>query len=137
MKFLLVSLFLLLSATPSFAEVCDKERPSWIPSDGPVSQFEHLISFLTTPSGVISIVLIIAALFFRNLWLSTFSALMLWMFAAGYLEIWFWWRDPVVLAAYREGCIGAPFLTTVLLISTAVGIVVIARKQTENRSPDG
>ncbi|MGJ8597941.1 DUF3153 domain-containing protein [Sulfitobacter sp.] len=54
----------LLTASPAFAEVCDKKRPRWNPKNGSVNQFEEQYFFFASPLGIGLIIIIMATPYF-------------------------------------------------------------------------
>jgi len=111
MKRILITILMLLTASPAFAEVCDKERPRWDPKSGSVNPFEELYFFFTSPVGIGLIIMIVATLYFRKRWLSIISAALILLIAAITAANWFWLGDDILNAAYREGCRASPLVT--------------------------
>lgn len=62
-----------IASTPVAAEVCDKVRPDWNPTNGPVNQLEDLALFLGEPLGLIVLALTLAAILLREIWLTAVS----------------------------------------------------------------
>ena len=114
----------LITSTPASAEVCDKVRPAWTPQDGPVSQFENLALFLFEPIGLIAIGLTLGALLIRSAWFSAVAIVILMLMGALTVSTWSE-GDDVISFAISEGCITAPYLTTILLIAMAASIVTL------------
>ena len=99
---------------PAFAEVCDKVRPEWSPTDGPVSALGEVKSLLLSPPGfffALPLALALAATLRPRRWLlalCTGAALIV----AGLLI----GGDSEIMAFARaEGCVGPPGLTYALL----------------------
>ena len=99
-----------------WAEVCDKEVPSWSPSDGPVNQWDSLVNFFTHPLGLFLIFTLVVAFFLRERWLwvlttSLYSLIALQTFAS--------WRDrdEIFNAAIEEGCRTHPFLILSVMLA--------------------
>ncbi|CTQ52724.1 hypothetical protein LP7551_01244 [Roseibium album] len=110
---------LLGSNTSAIAEVCDKVRPEWSPSDGPLNQIgDFLLTFGSVP-GITFIAFVAASLFLKNMWLCVLSA-GLSAFAA--FVVPYNWLVPSVskgvvhISAIGEGCIIPPYLSTSLLV---------------------
>jgi hypothetical protein len=57
---------LIITITPAWAEVCDKDRPAWSAADGPVSQWGEALHFLTTLPPLLLIAALIAGWVFRQ-----------------------------------------------------------------------
>ena len=113
---LLASLFL-LPAT-AFAEVCDKERPFWNPTDGPATAWGELIGLSVMPVSLILFGLTVIALAIRKRLLFAATGV-LWGLcaiynAANYHGVT---MDDVRYYAIKEGCIGPPDLFIALAIA--------------------
>jgi hypothetical protein len=120
----MASLVCLFASTPAAAEVCDKVRPAWTPQDGPVSQFENLSLFLSEPIGLIAIGLTVGALLIRSTWFSAVAIVILMLMAALNVSTWRE-ADDVTRFAISEGCMTAPYLTTIVMIAMAASIVTL------------
>lgn len=106
----LLALWLFLALpTPLWAEVCDKERPDWRPSAGPMSALDELLRFLTLPVGLLLLTLLVLAALLPRMWtvalLLGYAALLLILVALPLLD-----SEPgfaaIYSAARAEGCIG-------------------------------
>ncbi|MGH1423877.1 MAG: hypothetical protein ACRBBU_04060 [Pseudooceanicola sp.] len=115
---------LLITASPAFAEVCDKERPNWNHIDGSVSQLGDLWLFFASPFGVGLTIVLLMAIYFRNAWVSGVVVLPLiaiaWLIGSTWLEF-----DYITQAAVREGCITSPVVKISVLTFAAFALVVV------------
>lgn len=110
---------LLLSTTsPVFGEVCDKERPSWDPSDGPMTAFGEVYDFLFSPVGLAFLAITVGAIAFRSRVLSILGFTVSALFALG-VNAYHRFPDPTGISdfAIQEGCIGPPHLLIAFLIA--------------------
>ena len=114
----------LITSTPAAAEVCDKVRPACTPQDGPVGQLDDLALFLFEPIGLIAIGLTVGALLLRSAWFSTVAIVILILMVALTVSTWSE-ADDVIRFAINEGCMTAPYLTTIILIAMAASIVTL------------
>ncbi|WP_223636473.1 hypothetical protein [Rhodobacter sp. TJ_12] len=114
----------LITSTPAAAEVCDKVRPAWTPQDGPVGQLDDLALFLFEPIGLIAIGLTVGALLLRSAWFSTVAIVILMLMLALNVSTWRE-ADGVTRFAISEGCMVAPYLTTIVMIAMAASIVTL------------
>jgi hypothetical protein len=134
----LLFLFWLTTAAPAFAEVCDKVRPAWDPTDGPVSQFDDLVlTFFVEPFGLFIFALVAVTVLLRKPLLTAFSIFFL-MFPA-VLDIIDWSPpDTVWSAAISEGCVtSSPILVRIVLIVIAaiLAAVTYGRWLSPRKSP--
>ena len=120
MRRLALCAFLILSAGPAFAEVCDKVRPNWNPSNGRVNQLQELYYFFSGPLGVSVIALFFLAFLIKRTWLSFLVSLVLVFIAGLIVENWFWPEDGVTRGAHFEGCIANPLITSLVVIVLGV-----------------
>lgn len=111
MKPILFTILMLLTASPAFAEVCDKVRPRWDPSSGSINLFEELYFFFTSPFGIGLILLIAATLYFKKRWLSISCAALIFLVAVLTTAGWFFLSDGIIRAAHQEGCRASPLVT--------------------------
>ncbi|MBE1296133.1 MAG: hypothetical protein GJ678_07805 [Rhodobacteraceae bacterium] len=102
----------------AWAEVCDKERPSWDPASGPATALDELIGLSTLPITIALFALAIFALISRSRFLKALSgflwgglALIVSLDAYGPIV------DDVRYYAIKEGCIGPPHLFIALAIA--------------------
>ena len=103
-----------------WAEVCDKEVPSWSPSDGPVNQWDSLVNFFTHPLGLFLIFTLVVAFFLRERWLWVLTTL---LYALIAWQIFSSWRemDDVYRFAIEEGCRTHPILIlSVMFLSNSL-----------------
>lgn len=101
-----------LTATPAFAEVCDKARPGWDPADGPLGIWGELLVFATSPAMLLVIAALAAGWYFRQSLLLSAAMLAALVFAVPQR----WPVNPDLVAAARsEGCMGPPTLVIGLL----------------------
>ena len=121
MKLTLGALIGGLLPTGAIAEVCDKERPDWNPSDGPVGPFEDVVLFVVTPFGLILLALAVASVLVRHTWLTALTTVIM---TAVLALLWSEWReaDEVKMASIAEGCRAAasPILIGVVLVTLAM-----------------
>jgi len=130
MKPMLACGLYLFMATPIHAEVCDKIRPHWNPSDGKVGQFQELYYFLfTEPIGIVLLLLSVCAIYLRNLSFSVMILLLLFI-TASLKSDWIWPSDEADRLAVLEGCTATPNVTAFVLI--LLGLIVILRGRTGN-----
>jgi hypothetical protein len=115
-----------ITSTPAAGEVCDKVRPTWTPQDGPISQFDDLALFLFEPIGLTAIGLTLGALLLRSAWFSAVAIVILILIVALTVSTWSE-ADDELRFAISEGCMTAPYLTTILLIAMAASIVTLTR----------
>ena len=124
------------ASTPATAEVCDKVRPAWNPTDGAVTQFEDLALFLTEPIGLIVLGLAVAAVFLRKIWFTVFVVTLLVAIIALNISTWVE-ADDVTNFAISEGCIAAPVLTTITLVTICAIISVTTWHRSRRRRQAG
>ena len=129
----MASLVCLFTSTPAAAEVCDKVRPAWTPQDGPVGQLDDLALFLFEPIGLIAIGLAVGALLLRSAWFSAVAIVILMLMAALNVSTWRE-ADDVTRFAISEGCMTAPYLTTIVMIAMAASIVTLTWIKPSDRS---
>jgi hypothetical protein len=124
MKLIQGTLSALAASAPANAEVCDKERPSWNPQDGPVSQFDDLALFFSGPMGLTVLAMAGACILLRKTWF-TAIAVTFFIIIVGLLAIT-WFEDyRVKSAAVSEGCLTAPVLTGVTMVATSIFLALI------------
>jgi acyl carrier protein len=110
-RLIVYSTIALIAGSPAFAEVCDKERPSWDPSSGSINRFEELYFFFTSPLGVGLVCLIAVTLYVNQRWLSILCAGVFLLTGVLTAAVWFWVGDGIVYAAFEEGCRAEPYVT--------------------------
>jgi hypothetical protein len=107
--------------TGAIAEVCDKVRPDWNPSDGPVGPFEDVVLFFVTPFGLILLALAVASVLVRRTWLTALTTVIM---TAVLAPFWSEWGEDneVMRLAIAEGCRAAasPILIIVVLVTLAI-----------------
>jgi hypothetical protein len=113
-------------AAPALAEVCDKERPFWTPSDGRPTQVQELPYVFATPAGGAALAAIAAALCFAKLWVSVICAGFVWLVATGLMADWHG-GDGVARLAYLEGCRTPPILAGAALALISLGLIQRSR----------
>jgi hypothetical protein len=117
------------TAPAALAEVCDKERPSWNPADGPVGAWGEMVANLLSVPGLVVLTIAILAHFSKSMWVPL--ALSLLPFALAWL-IHFGHNDPLPWAAEmraharQEGCIGPPELAITLFVVIGIGLLARA-----------
>jgi hypothetical protein len=103
------------------AEVCDKQRPNWLPSDGALNAMDELIMMIASPVGIAITAITFFAIILPNRWLRIValgsSALMMLQQITPYL------LDEVHRGAIGEGCVGPPYLS--IAASAAICMVMI------------
>ncbi len=113
---------LLLAVAPQVAtaEVCDKERPNWIPGEEASAISEAIALFSTLPALALLMATALC-IRFRSQWGSLLTVL-LWtglvslvVLAPG---------DPIHQAAVSEGCVGSPALFASTVIAICAGLVL-------------
>ena len=108
-------LFLSVLTRPqiAFAEVCDKERPNWDPSQGPVSVWETFAAqIFTLPSLLFGAFLIYVILRGGRGFKAVTLGIVISVFVFTTLI-----SDPIKKAAIQEGCLAASWPMQVLLLS--------------------
>lgn len=109
---------LALYSTPLAAEVCDKERPPWAPSDGPMTMIGEVSAFFTSHLGIVILIATLLSLVFHLRVLSfVASALTTLMILIIYSNNTFPDPSGVREFAIKEGCIGPPHLLIAVLIA--------------------
>lgn len=107
-----------LVATPAWAEVCDKTRPSWSPLDGAVSALGEVGYFAVSPIGIA-----LAVLFALHLWFSNRLTLYLTLVTTGFAALAetevLWAPNHFLAASYSEGCRGLPWITLPIILLIA------------------
>lgn len=133
MKRILFTILMLLTASPAFAEVCDKERPRWDPSSGSINQFEELYFFFTSPFGIGLLFLIAATLYVKKRWLSIFCAALVFLIATLTAAGWFWLGDDIIHAAHQEGCRAPPLVTIGVLALLSIWLFKYGKPRVTQR----
>lgn len=122
-----VCVVLMVLAGPAFAEVCDKVRPDWDPSNGPVNQFQELSFFFSGTPGLILVALCFLAFFIKRTWGSIVVALILVAVAILIAADWLWPLDGVTYGAHLEGCTANPLITRLMLVALIVMVAVFGK----------
>jgi acyl carrier protein len=133
MKQFFYSIIALLVASPAFAEVCDKVRPTWKPSSGSINQFEELYYFFTSPLGIGLLFLIAATYFVKRRWLSVLCGTLIVLTAALIAANWFWLGDDIIYAAHQEGCRASPLVTIGVLALLSIWFFKYGRPRVTQR----
>ena len=133
MKQVFYSIIVLFVASPAFAEVCDKERPSWDPGSGRINQLEELYYFFISPLGICLVLLIAVTLYVKKRWLPILCAALLLLIAALSVVGWFWLADDIIHAAHQEGCRAAPFVMIGVLALTSFSLFQYGRPRVTQR----
>lgn len=113
-----------LFASPARAEVCDKERPGWIPADGAVSPVGESMFVFTTPVGLTLLGLSLAALVSRWRWLSAVCAAASLAIAGALIADRVAPLAGVSDATAAEGCAASPILAIAALVALAVAVAL-------------
>ena len=121
---------LLAPATPAWAEVCAKDRPAWVATDGPVTQWGEALSFLTTLPPLLLIAALIAGWVFRQPILFNITIIV----ALVLLFPLLFPLNPAALAmAMTEGCKGPTTIVIAILAAICCGALaglILRRKGT-------
>ena len=111
------------------AEVCDKERPYWVPGTSPthLSEAFHLY---TSPFGLFALGTFLLACLFRKSWLFLVSAIVFTLLLAP-LVADSGFSDPsgIRQAGINEGCIGPQNGAVVLTAAFAAASILLAWKR--------
>lgn len=123
----------LLMPTAAWAEVCDKERPSW---DGePVNAVQEALFLFSTPAALVLILASMLAIRFRHQW-GGLIVVLLWTLMVSLVSM----ADPTGTAdlARAEGCTGSPalFIAAVAAICVAMILYTAPIKRPENQDGD-
>lgn len=119
----------------ALAEVCDKTRPGWDISNGPVSQVDNVLFFLSASPGatLVFVGLIAISLFLRNRLLCLLSALVSVVLAAVLVFDWILeWGGAVTEAGIAEGCVVSPYLLSAIFLAIFFLCLLVALKQSEH-----
>jgi len=127
------AIIMLFAASPAFAEVCDKVRPGWDPSDGSINQLEELYFFFTSPIGIGLTILITTTLYCKKRWLSFVCAALTFLTAALIAVGWFWLGDDMLRAAHQEGCRASPLITVGVLALLSIWLIQYGRPRITQR----
>lgn len=127
------AIIFMFTASPAFAEVCDKERPRWNPSNGSINQFEELYFFFTSPFGIGLIFLIAVTLYVKKRWLSILCAALIILVAVLTATGWFWLGDDIIHAAHQEGCRASPLVTIGVLALLSILLFQYGRPRVTQR----
>lgn len=111
-------------STPAWAEVCDKVRPKWDPEDGPVSQMGDLALFVLEPTGLVLLILVIAAGVLRIRWVTAIVVTLLVAIVALDVSAWVVEPSDVIKSALSEGCVTMPVLRPIALFAAGFALAV-------------
>ncbi|MEM9850919.1 MAG: hypothetical protein AAF761_02865 [Pseudomonadota bacterium] len=123
----LAVLVVLTLGTAARAEVCDKERPGWSLSDGPVGPWDDLTLWALSPVGLALILLWVLALVWRGPWATLLVGLALTTVSAALMAVWYD-QDAVTRAAQREGCLAAPWARVALMATASAALVWVTAR---------
>ncbi|WP_420335929.1 hypothetical protein [Roseibium sp.] len=125
------STVLCLFPNAAFAEVCDKIRPGWDISHGPVSQVDNVVFFFSaSPATIVFVGLIVISLLLRNRWMCLISALVSIALATVLMLDWvFEWGGKITESGIAEGCVVPPYLLTVVFLFAFGACLVVALKR--------
>ena len=120
--FWLVATSTVMMSSSAIAEVCDKERPLWTPSDGPVGPLDTFLPLATSLSGIALAGFLIAAV---SLGWRLAYALSAGIAISMILQTSTQWfdvggLDPIRASAIREGCMYPPWLNLFLLVAVVL-----------------
>lgn len=135
MKFLAsktYSIPILLFPSSAFAEVCDKEVPSWNHTSGPVSSLEYFLSATISPLGLTILSLLILSFILRKLWLSILGGLLTFLVLLGPFSLL---SDSIFVASIREGCRASPLWVLVTLTGVALTFAVLTLRSWKAKPP--
>ncbi|WP_299694077.1 hypothetical protein [uncultured Tateyamaria sp.] len=123
---------LILTLVPgtAWAEVCDKARPGW---DGTqASAVSEAVNLMTSPAGLILLLISALALRFRYQWVGL-AAVLMWTAFITMVTM----ADPTGIRADAmvEGCIGPPTLFIALAAAICVAIVLWTKPRTPDDPP--
>ena len=120
---------LIVLGTPALAEVCDKVRPGWDPSDGPIGPVGEAIHLATSPPGLVLIALLAATFVLRNWALAGGTAIAALALVALIEMDWRGLIDGSMVAyATAEGCKASPTLfSAVAILLAGLGLWLAVR----------
>ncbi|MEO1677323.1 MAG: hypothetical protein AAFU80_04100 [Pseudomonadota bacterium] len=118
-------------SSAAFAEVCDKEVPTWNLTDGPVSQLEYFAAAATSAYAVSIVALLVLALVFRRLWLQIFGGLVTLFVTLGMVSVL---SDPIYVASIEEGCRASPYSVLFALTAALLAFGLLAAKGWRGRA---
>lgn len=113
----------LLFPSSAFAEVCDKEVPSWDFTTGPASQSEYFLSAATSSYGLTIIGLLMLALVLRRPWVHILCGILTLLVLLTMLSSLL---DPIYAGSIREGCRASPFWVLVALTGVVLTFGMLA-----------
>ncbi|MBT5414522.1 MAG: hypothetical protein HOK81_07990 [Rhodospirillaceae bacterium] len=117
----------LLPAAPAAAEVCDKIRPSWSPTDGPIGAVGEAVYHSSTGFGLVAAVLLVMGLVARHRLVRFASSGGLALMATPLASEW-WNMHPIYREALAEGCLGPPYVSIAVLLALSVGMFHLAMR---------
>jgi len=118
--------FLTLLPTQALAEVCDKQRPDWDPSQGPATGLDELVFLFTSLPGLgILGALTLAVLTGQKRYFTAATVFSALIGAALYIQATA--PDAITRAAIAEGCVGPQTIPVVTcMVITAVSAASLA-----------
>jgi hypothetical protein len=123
-----------LASTPAMAEVCDKVRPSWNSKYGSINQLGDLGLFFSEPVGLFVLGLSVMTFLIGKTLLTAFTILFLSIVVALNVSTWLD-ADDVTVAAISEGCFASPLLTSIALVSIAILLANLGRRDAVGSAP--
>ena len=129
MKSLALTVSFSLATLPAAAEVCDKARPSWNPTNGPISQLDDLVLFMWEPIGIAILGMVGVSLLIKKNWVTAICIGIVSLVISFMIAEWLWVDHPVLKQAIKEGCMAPPLLTTFVLLMLIAFLVVFARSR--------
>lgn len=122
---------LILSLLPgaAWAEVCDKERPNWVPGTE-ATAWTEMIGLFSAPPSLVLLVVTALVVRFRSMW-GGVLVMVLWTGLVSLLV--FSEPDEVRLQAVKEGCIGSPTLFIAVVAAICVATILYTAPRTDKR----
>lgn len=120
---------LILSLLPgtAWAEVCDKERPNWVPGTE-ATAWTEMIALFTTPSSLALLLVTALAVRFRSMWGGVVAAV-LWAILVSVVA--FLPPNAIKEQAISEGCIGSSTLFIAVVAAICVAMILYTAPKTE------
>ncbi len=125
------TLIILLFPSAAFAEVCDKEVPSWDVANGPVSQLEYAVGAATGLYGLMIVGLLVLGLVFKRLWLHLIGGVLGLLLLLGLTSML---SDPIYAASIKEGCRASPYLVMAALAGLVLTFGLLAARSWKMRT---
>lgn len=102
---------------PARADVCAEARPGW---DGvPVSALAEALSYLSSPAGLVLLLLTALAVRFRHQW-GGLAVVCLWSVFVALIAF----PDEGQRAAIVEGCRGSPVLAVAIAVAVSTALIL-------------